>query len=421
MTVTAVIGMQWGDEAKGKIVDFLANDYDYIVRFNGGDNAGHAIKVDGRRFGMRIIPSAIFYPNKFKVIANGVVINPDTLLSEVEDIRKAGYLLKNLVISSCAHIILPWHKVLDIVQSQSTMKRGIGPAYSDKNARYTAIRVADLLYEKNLKKRLVQIAKIKEAEIKNFGREIKFNTNEIFTILKKFANRFKHNIKNTVFLLNNAISKRKCILLEGAQGTLLDVDHGTYPYVTSSSTIAGGASTGTGIAPKRITRIIGVAKAYITRVGTGPFPTEQKNNIGERLRQKGLEFGIATGKLRRCGWLDLVALKYAVMLNGVDELALTKVDVLSGLKQIKICIAYNINGRETDMFPINIEKLNRAKPIYKTLKGWTISKEEWKNIKKTKIMPMKLKVCIDLISKSLKTKISIISYGAEREETLLMK
>ncbi len=420
MAVTVVIGMQWGDEGKGKIIDFLAKDYDYITRFNGGDNAGHAIKVNGRRFGMQIIPSAIFYPKKFKVIANGVVINPDTLLSEVEDIEKEGYSLKNLVISDCVHVIMPWHKMIDLIQDQNTMKKGIGPAYSDKNARYAAIRVANL-YERGLKKRLACIAKIKEAEIKIYGKKIRFSVNEILGILRKFIKRFRYNIKNTTFLLNDAINEGKNILLEGAQGTLLDVDHGSYPYVTSSSTVAGGACTGSGIPPNKITRIIGVTKAYTTRVSDGPFPTELNNNVGEKLRQKGLEFGIATGKLRRCGWLDLVALKYAVMLNGVDELALTKVDVLSGLKQIKICIAYNINGRETDMFPINIEKLNRAKPIYKTLKGWTISKEEWKNIKKTKIMPMKLKVCIDLISKSLKKKISIISYGAEREETLLMK
>ena len=298
MVVTVVVGMQWGDEAKGKVVDILAKDYDYIVRFNGGDNAGHTIKLEDKKFGLHLLPSGIFYPDKYKIIGNGVVINPETLLNEIKTVEKEGYPLKNLMISGSAHLILPWHKMLDAVEDEKnaigTTKRGIGPTFSDKANRSTAVRVCDLFNKDRLREKLVKIAQLKEATLSANGKETKFNADELFRSLESFSEKIHPFVKNTSFVLNDAIKENKDILLEGAQGTLLDVDHGTYPYVTSSNTTAGSASVGTGIAPNKLTNIIGVTKAYTTRVGEGPFPTELKDETGEKLRQQGNEFGTTT-------------------------------------------------------------------------------------------------------------------------------
>lgn len=423
MTVSTIIGMQWGDEGKGKIIDILAKDYDYIVRFNGGDNAGHTIKVGNKKFGLHLVPSGIFYPEKFKVIGNGVVINPETILKEINEVEAAGYSLKNLIISEAAHIILQWHKELDGIEDEKggigTTKRGIGPSFADKAARNNAIRICDL-YNENLKDKLTNIAALKEKQIAIYGKQTRFNVDEIFASLKNFAQRIKPFVRNTSYLLNEAIEKKKKILLEGAQGTLLDIDHGTYPFVTSSNTTSAASSTGSGIPPKKISKVIGITKAYTTRVGSGPFPTELTDNLGEKIRQKGGEFGTTTGRPRRCGWLDLVALKYAAMINGTDELVITKLDVLSGLDELEICVAYEINGKRTDEFPLNIEKLKLVKPIYKSFNGWNITSDEWASIKKSKKMPKELKDYLDFISKETKTKISMISYGPEREETIML-
>ncbi|MBS3067395.1 adenylosuccinate synthase [Candidatus Micrarchaeota archaeon] len=422
MTVSTIIGMQWGDEGKGKIIDILAKDYDYIVRFNGGDNAGHTIKVGNRKFGLHLVPSCIFYPEKFKVIGNGVVINPETLLKEINEVENAGYSLKNLIISEAAHVILQWHKELDGIEDEKggigTTKRGIGPSFADKASRNTAIRICDL-YNDNLKERIASIAELKIKIISAYGKETKFNDDEILNKLKSFAEKIKPFVRNTSYLLNEAIDKKKKILLEGAQGTLLDIDHGTYPFVTSSNTTTGAACTGSGIPPKKINKVIGITKAYTTRVGSGPFPTELTDDLGEKIRQKGGEFGTTTGRPRRCGWLDLVALKYSAMINGTDELVITKLDVLSELDELKICVAYEIDGKKTEEFPV-IEKLKLAKPVYTSFKGWNINEEGWNKIKKNKKMPKELKEYLDFISKETKTKISMISYGPEREETVLL-
>jgi adenylosuccinate synthase len=356
MPATAVIGLQWGDEGKGKIVDFLAHDADFVVRFNGGDNAGHAVKVDGRRFGLQLVPSSIFHPKAAKVIAAGTVINPQTLLDEVDAIESAGFSLKNLVISDRAHVIMPWHLEADRAAGAKTMRKGIGPAYADKALRFNAIRVGDLLHPLRVDK-------------------------ETGRVLKAFVGRFRRQIKDTTRLLNDALDRGRRVLLEGAQGTLLDVDHGTYPYVTASSTIAGGACTGAGLAPSRINRVVGVVKAYMTRVGAGPFPTEAGAKDADLLRKRGLEFGAATGMLRRCGWLDLVALEYAILLNRPDTLALTKLDVVETLDTVPVCVRYR-----------------GGKPVYES------------------VVPKRL---VAFLEKRLKTHVGILSFGAERKDTMV--
>ncbi|MBI5228164.1 adenylosuccinate synthase [Candidatus Micrarchaeota archaeon] len=424
MTVTVIIGMQWGDEAKGKIVDLLAKDYDYIVRFNGGDNAGHTIKADGKKFGLHLIPSGVFFPEKFKVIGNGVVVNPETLLREIDEVEKAGYSMKNLIISDSAHIILPWHKELDGIEdgknALGTTKRGIGPVYMDKASRLYAIRIGDLFYEKELKVKLENIAKVKEGMIKLFGKSVQFNTSKILDSLIEFRTKIGSHIKNTALLLSIA-AKSKNILLEGAQATFLDVDHGTYPFVTSSNTTVGAACVGSGIPPKKISRVIGIVKAYTTRVGTGPFPTELLDSTGEQLRKAGAEFGTTTGRPRRCGWLDLVMLKTSVAINGTDDIVITKIDVLDGLDEIKVCTSYEIDGKKTEEFPTGSMKLPDVKPVYKTFKCWgKLTETEWANIRKTKKLPSEMKTYLDFISKELGVKISMVSYGPERDQTIFL-
>ena len=420
MAVTAIVGMQWGDEAKGKIVDILSKENDYIVRFNGGDNAGHTIKVGSTKFGLHLIPSGIFYPEKFKVIGNGMVINPETLLKEMQEVERAGYSLKNLIISESAHIIMPWHKELDGIEDEKnvigTTKRGIGPSFSDKAARFTAIRVG-MLYGEGFRQKLAAIVALKEKMLESYGRKLKFDEEAIYANLKRFADFIKPMVQSTAFLLNEAVRKKKNVLLEGAQGTLLDIDHGTYPYVTSSNTTAAAACSGSGIPPKKIDNVLGVTKAYTTRVGEGPFPTELLDATGEKIRQKGGEFGTTTGRPRRCGWLDMVALRYAAMINGTDELAVTKLDVLDGFDNIKVCVAYSIDGKRTEQFPVSVNELKTAKPIYKTFKGWRV--EDWKSISKKK-MPKELKAYLDFIAKELGAKIAMLSYGPEREETIFL-
>ncbi|MFH1785724.1 MAG: adenylosuccinate synthase [Candidatus Micrarchaeota archaeon] len=421
MPVSVIVGMQWGDEGKGKVVDLLANNYDYIVRFNGGDNAGHTIKVQDKKFGLHLIPSGVFYPEKIKIIGNGVVINPDTLLKEINDVESAGFSLENLYISDRAHIILPWHKLLDGIEDSrneiGTTKRGIGPTYCDKAARTTAIRVADLLDKQNLENKVNRILTLKNSLIKLYSNtDSGLNSAEIVNHLFEFGQKIKPRIVNLSYLLNNAIKDKRNILLEGAQGTLLDIDHGTYPFVTSSNVVSGSGSCGAGIPPGKITKVLGIVKAYTTRVGSGPFPTELNDEIGEKLRQNGGEFGTTTGRPRRCGWLDLVALKYTAMLNGTTDLVITKIDVLNGFDKLKVCVAYEINGQKTTEFPTN---LDNVKPIYKTFKGWTISEQEWEEAKQNKTVPIQCQQYVKFIKRNLKAKIAVLSYGPKREETII--
>lgn len=418
MSATVVVGMQWGDEAKGKLVDILAQENDYVVRFNGGDNAGHTIKSGDIVFKLHLVPSGVFYPEKMKVIGNGVVVNPEILIKEIKEVEGKGFPMDNLVISDGAHIVMPWHIALDGIEAEKigTTKRGIGPAYSDKAARVTAIRACDLLLPENeLKEKVHQIGNIKNTIISALGGE-KLDIDSIAQETTEHAAIISKYIKDTRFILNNALSENKKVLFEGAQGALLDVDHGTYPFLSSSSITVGGVCTGTGVPPKRIDEVIGVTKAYTTRVGTGPFPTELEDETGEKIRKAGAEFGTTTGRPRRCGWLDLVILQYTSMINGPDALAVMKLDVLDGLEELKVCVAYEIDGKETAEFPANLSRLEIAKPIYKTFAGW--KKFDWKAAKGRSDLPGELQDYLKFIEEELGVPIKIISFGPAREETM---
>lgn len=420
MAITLILGMQWGDEGKGKIVDLVAKDYDYIVRFNGGDNAGHTVIKGDEEFKLHLVPSGVFYPEKAKVIGNGVVVNPETLISEIEMVEAKGYSMKNLHISSCANLILPWHTIADGVLEKSgrigTTKKGIGPAYSDKASRTLAMRMEDLLLpEAELRKKVEKVAQHKKAVFKALGYP-DFDASAIAAMLLQSARRIRPHIKDTQFLLNRAASEGRKILLEGAQGALLDIDHGTFPYLTSSNTTSGAACTGTGIPPNKLDRVIGITKAYSTRVGGGPFPTELTDALGDRIREAGHEFGTTTGRPRRCGWLDLVALRYARMINGATELAITKLDVLSGLKQLNVCTAYEIDGKKVHDFPLELRKIEKAKPVYAALEGW---EEDITGCEGMGGLPENARRYIGYVEAQLGVRAEIVSVGPKREQTIV--
>ncbi|MFH0884281.1 MAG: adenylosuccinate synthase [Candidatus Micrarchaeota archaeon] len=421
MSVTLILGLQWGDEGKGKIVDLLAKDYEYIVRFNGGDNAGHTVIKGDEEFKLHLVPSGVFYPEKTKVIGNGVVANPETLVSEIGMIESRGYSMKKLFVSSNAHIILPWHITMDGALEQTgkigTTKKGIGPAYSDKASRTYSIRACDLLLpERELKEKLLRIAAHKKKLFSALGFP-DFEVESIISGLMKCAKTIRPHIADTQFVLNEAIAKRKSILLEGAQGALLDIDHGTFPYVTSSNTTSGAGCTGTGIPPQKISGVVGIAKAYTTRVGEGPFPTELTDSLGETIRKVGHEFGTTTGRPRRCGWLDLVVLRYTCMINGVTEIALTKLDVLSNLKEVKVAVAYEIDGKKAENFPLDQPRLEKAVPVYETLPGWEGDITKCRSLAD---LPRNARNYVEYIEKKLGTPVKIVSVGPKREETILV-
>jgi len=421
MSVSLVLGLQWGDEGKGKVVDLFANDHEYIVRFNGGNNAGHTVVKGSEEFKLHLLPSGVFYPEKIKVIGNGVVVDPEVLISEITAAEKRGYSMKNLLISSNAHLIFPWHKIMDGGLDKSekigTTKKGIGPAYSDKASRTFAIRMSDLLLPENeLKEKIKFIAAYKK-KLFNALEFPDFDTEEIITKTKEHAKKLAPYICDTQFLLNHAVDEGKFIMLEGANGILLDIDHGTFPYVTSSSVTAGGACTGSGIPPTKIKRIIGIVKAYTTRVGSGPFPTELTDEMGEKLRKAGHEFGTTTGRPRRCGWLDLVLLKYTCMINGVTEIALTKLDVLTGLNELSVCTSYMIDGKSVSEFPVLPQKLEKVKPVYEILPGW---KDDISGCRKIENLPKNAMKYVKYVEKHLGVKIKLVSVGPKRDETIII-
>lgn len=423
MATKIIIGAQWGDEGKGKIVDHLSKDADFVVRYQGGANAGHTIKFDGKEIVLHLIPSGIFNGSATCIIGNGVVIDPVALVNEIEEVEDFGSDLKGRFhISSAAHVILPYHKVLDKVKEKSrgkdaigTTGRGIGPAYVSKVARI-GIRMGDLNNEKELAKRVkTNVEEINKA-LRHVHNEPEIDADEILNGLRPVISHLEPYICNTTQLLHDAISEGKQIILEGAQGSLLDIDHGTYPFVTSSSPTAGGACVGSGIPPSAITNAIGITKAYSTRVGNGPYPTELFDETGDNLREKGAEFGATTGRPRRCGWLDLVALKYAVRLNGMDQLALTKMDVLDDFDEIKVCTHYEVNGRETDVYPVETGALDNVKPVYKIFKGW---KKSCREVSSYDELPDEAKSYIAFIEEYTGSRCSIISTGPGRTETLI--
>ncbi len=423
MAIRIIVGAQWGDEGKGKIVDLLSKSVDYVVRYQGGANAGHTLKFDDKEVVLHLIPSGIFNGEADCIIGNGVVVDPKALLEEIDNVEKMGVNLDGkLYISESSHVILPYHKILDQVKEKSrgddaigTTGRGIGPAYVSKVSRL-GIRMSDLLHSNLLKDKIAKnLIDINKA-LRHIYNEPALDADEMFESMKPSVERIRPYICNTSKILHKAIAENREILLEGAQGSLLDVDHGTYPYVTSSSPTAGGACTGTGIPPTAITHVMGITKAYTTRVGNGPFPTELNDDTGEAFRKHGFEFGATTGRPRRCGWLDLVALKYASQLNGLNEIAFTKLDVLDHFDTIKVCTGYEIDGKRTDIFPLSCNQLNLVKPLYETLEGWENTTREISTLEE---LPDAAQKYIAFAETFTGVPFRIISTGPKRTETIL--
>ncbi|MEE9151466.1 MAG: adenylosuccinate synthase [Thermoplasmata archaeon] len=428
MTTTAIVGTQWGDEGKGKITDFYAEDADIIARFQGGNNAGHTIVVENEVYKFHLLPSGVVRPEKTVVIGNGVVIDPEVLLSELESIEKRGHKVTNLKISDRANVIMPYHKLLDGAQEQSlknghkigTTKRGIGPTYSDKIGRY-GIRMHDIMNTDDLKERLDILVPLRQRMMAAYGSEATISEEELFKTYLDYGKKLSKYVTDTSVFINKAIDEGKNVLLEGAQGAMLDVDFGTYPFTTSSHTVAGGACIGLGIGPKKIDRVIGVVKAYTTRVGGGPLPTELSDEMGDHLLKKGDEYGTTTGRPRRCGWLDLVVVKHACRINSLDAVVITKIDVLGGLKGLKVCKAYECDGNITMNFPASLKVLARCKPIYDELNSWEdFTKDEGNEMANRgyDALPKEMKDYLAYIENSLGVPIELVSLGPGRQETV---
>ena len=424
MKNVVVVGSQWGDEGKGKIVDWLSSEADVVVRFQGGHNAGHTLVIDGITYKLRLLPSGIVRKNKISIIGNGVVVDPWALLEEIEEIKSKGVEIseKNLIISEAANLILPFHREMDEIREDTagkakigTTRRGIGPAYEDKVGR-RSIRVMDLISEKNLDQRLETVLMHHNAIRKGLGKDL-FQKDKLKKDLLKIAPEIL-KYSQPVWKRINEFKKKKKILFEGAQGILLDVDHGTYPFVTSSNTVASSAATGSGCGPNSINYVLGITKAYTTRVGEGPFPTELTDKIGEQLGLRGKEFGTVTSRKRRCGWFDGVLVRQTIKISGIDGIALTKLDVLDELDEIKICIAYELNGKKIDYLPAAVDDQLKVKPVYKSFKGW---KSSTKGIKDINDLPQKAKNYILDLEKFIETKISSISTSPERNDTILIE
>ncbi len=422
MPSIAIIGCQWGDEGKGRVVDLLSGRVDVVVRFQGGNNAGHTVVKGNDEFKLHLIPSGILYPNVVCVIGNGVVLNPEVLIEELDDLENKGINTENLRISGNAHLVMPYHIVLDKAGEHrlgkskiGTTNRGIGPVYADKALRM-GIRVQDFQDLKIFKTKLEESLKLNNTIIEKIYGLRPLDMDDIFNKYREYGKRIEKYIIDATFLLNEALDMNKKVMFEGAQGTMLDIDHGTYPYVTSSSTIAGGVCIGSGIGPSRLDEILGVAKAYTTRVGSGPLPTEDSSKVGEYLREKGYEYGTTTGRPRRCGWLDAVVLRYSIMINSIDSIALTKLDVLSGLKKIKICTGYGYNGKVYENMPCHQTILHKCKPVYEEFRGWD---EDISRVKNFEDLPGQAQDYVKNIEKITKCPVSMISVGAERSKIII--
>lgn len=424
MTATCVVGLQWGDEAKGKIVDLLADDHDVIVRYNGGSNAGHTVVHGGQKFKLSLVPTGILRPGKLAVIAGGVVVHPPSLLDEISRLRAAGVAIgDNLAISDRAHVIFPYHlKEEGALESQSgrpigTTGRGIGPCYMDKVGRTFAIRVGELLDQAHLRSRLQQVVPYKNRLLAALlPSEPPLEAEAVATEYSQYAQALRPHVKDTMRLLHESLRRQQRLLFEAAQGSLLDVDHGTYPYVTSSSSSVTGVWSGSGIPARRLTRIVGVIKAYTTRVGGGPFPTELHDEVGEQIRRTGREYGTVTGRPRRCGWFDAVAVRYSAALAGADELAVMLLDVLSEFEQLGICVAYELDGERITHFPADAGWLQRCRPVYEWLPGW---KQDIAGCRRLADLPAGARRYLDRLSQIIELPVGIVSVGPDREQTLL--
>ena len=419
MSVTVLVGGQWGDEGKGKIVDILSENYDIVTRYQGGANAGHTVEIGNSKYILHLIPSGILREGVVCIIGNGVVIDPTALLDEIALLEKNNIKVDGrLFISHNAHLIMPYHKLLDSIQESGDNKigttgRGIGPCYIDKYAR-KGIKIVDLLNRKTLEEKIRKNLEEKNNLLKKVYEKEELNVEGIIHQYLEFDKKIDKYIKDIPAYLNNAIAQGKSILLEGAQGALLDVDHGTYPFVTSSSPTSGGACTGTGIPPNKIDNVLGIVKAYTTRVGYGPFPTELLDDDGNKLRKIGVEYGATTGRPRRCGWFDAFLVNYSVMINGIEEVAITKLDVLSDFSEIKVCTGYKLNGNILKSFPTDFERLQTVTPVYETLKGWN---KDISNCRAFADLPSQTKEYLDFISKEAGMKIKIVSVGPKRDQT----
>ena len=425
MKNVVVVGSQWGDEGKGKIVDWLSSETDVVVRFQGGHNAGHTLVIDGVTYKLRLLPSGIVRKNKISIIGNGVVVDPWALLEEIKEIKLKGVNVNenNLILSESADLILPFHKDIDEIREDSagegkigTTRRGIGPAYEDKVGR-RSIRVMDLASESNLDHRLDVTLAHHNAIRKGLGKKI-FKKDQLKKDLLKIAPEILKFSQPVWKKIEEYKLKGKKILFEGAQGILLDVDHGTYPFVTSSNTVASSAATGTGCGPSTINYVLGITKSYTTRVGAGPFPTELKDKIGEQLGTRGKEFGTVTSRKRRCGWFDGVLVRQAIKVSGINGIALTKLDVLDQLDEIKMCISYELNGKQTNYLPAAVEDQLKIRPIYKVFKGW---KSSTKGVKEFDKLPENAKIYVKELEKFVEAKISSISTSPERQDTILIE
>lgn len=421
MSNTILIGAQWGDEGKGKIIDYLTEEVDVVVRSQGGNNAGHTVVDGDRKFVLHLIPSGILRPDKVCVIGNGVVIDPPRLVEEIEGLRAADVVVEpaNLVISDAAHVVFPYHRRLDELREIrkgkgkiGTTKRGIGPAYADKASR-TGIRMCDLFEEERLARKLKARVEENNAILKSFEFE-PLSFDEIFECSLEAAKVLAPLCRNTMVFLHEQLMANRAMLFEGAQGTFLDLDHGTYPYVTSSNTTAGGACTGSGVPPHRMDRVLGVMKAYTTRVGEGPLPTEDEDLSG-RLHEMGREFGATTGRARRCGWFDAVATRHAMMVNGFDELAITNLDGLDEVESIKVCTHYELDGEELKVIPSDVERMERCRPVYTELRGWKESTSEARTMTD---LPEAARTYLQAIAEWTGAPISLVSVGAGREQTI---
>ncbi|OPX44715.1 adenylosuccinate synthase [Clostridium thermobutyricum] len=426
MSAFIVLGAQWGDEGKGKMTDYLAEDADVVVRFQGGNNAGHTVEVGDKQYKLHLIPSGILYDDKVNVIGNGVVVDPKALFEEIEYLEGVGVKVtpEKLMISDRAQLIMPYHKTLDRLKEKArgkndigTTGKGIGPCYTDKFER-CGIRVCDLMHpevfeeklRENMKTKNLYITKVLGGEEENFEETLK--------MYLEFGKKLKPFVKDTSVKVYDSIKEDKNVLFEGAQGMLLDIDYGTYPYVTSSNTTAGGVVSGSGVGPTMITNAVGIAKAYTTRVGKGPFPTELLDETGDWIREKGHEYGVTTGRSRRCGWLDLVILKTTVRVSGLTSLAVTKIDTLAGLDKIKVCVGYEFNGEVIDYFPASLEDLAECKPVYEEFDGWDESVADARSYEE---LPENAKKYIERIEEFTGTRISIVSVGPKRDQTMRVK
>ncbi len=424
MSSTVIVGTQWGDEGKGKITDYYAKDADYIVRFQGGNNAGHTIIIGDEKYQLHLVPSGILRDDKKAVIGNGLVVDPKVLIEEIKTIEARGVNTDNLVLSDRANLIMPYHRELDGIEekfkgsySAGTTRKGIGPCYSDKIARF-GIRVCDLYNPDVLKDKLSKIVPIKNRIFKAYGEDIEFDEDDILQEYVSYGKKLSKYVDDVSVVLDEAFKDGKTVLFEGAQGTHLDIDHGVYPYTTSSNTIASAACNGTGVGPRRIDEIIGIVKAYTTRVGTGPFPAELEDETGDYIREKGGEYGTTTGRPRRCGWLDMVMVRFSVRTNSLTSLAITKLDVLSGMEEIKVCTHYEYQGETVKHFPADIEKLRDFKPVYTTFKGWKEDLSDYISGGYDEL-PKEIKDYIEYIEKDTGVPIKIISLGPKRSETII--